>query len=390
VEGGGGSPEAHFSFADGATKIDIRSALRVTFTEALDPSSVTTDHVHLDSTGFTVPVTFSYDSTTSTITVTPVAALHHDTGYVLTVDGLRASSGNEVPAAASHFTTWVNSQFDVLLHGQAANSGATHWVTTLDADGHPAQMVGTDALGNVKDCTTYIYAGGIAQSSTQSDPGPDGKCLTADDDPQETLRNVHDANGALVAIDHFNGAGTGPAFGRESFAYDALGDTASDLFYLAGPDGQVGTGDDQLSDGWVSTYDGQGLLLHTVYNGSGGAGPDGVLFTNDDIDQVRVFTPGTGGAPDVLISYDDPGPDGRWLTSDDIADGYTKDWHDARGNVVQSISGSYFQGVPQDLHCTLSTYDEHDNLVVVNEVALSGNQGCNDHIDLTTTYDTSH
>jgi hypothetical protein len=162
-------------------------------------------------------------------------------------------------------------------------------VTTLDADGIPAQTLGLHAGGHGDmAATTYRYNRWSNSSrTTQWDPGQDGKCSTATMSSwppiaMSTTRAASSSRSTVVK------AGYRAAWGRERFEYDALGDTTRDVFELAGPDGVVGTQDDVPAHGYAFAYDAQGNPLNTVYNGGGGPGPDGVLFTDDDIIEAWV------------------------------------------------------------------------------------------------------
>jgi len=78
--------------AAGATMVSTASPFTVTFSEAMDPTTITTSTFLLkDPTGTVVPATVSYNSTTFTATLTPNAALNPDITYTASVLG--GSSG---------------------------------------------------------------------------------------------------------------------------------------------------------------------------------------------------------------------------------------------------------------------------------------------------------
>jgi hypothetical protein len=392
---GGGSVDSgpRFSPPDGAKSVDIRPTLQVSFGSALDASLVTADHVHLTTTGFNVLASIAYDDTTHTITVTPTA-LRHDTRYTLSLVGLTDDAGHAIPDASTSFSTWINALVDQDQVVQI-NDFPTHFVTTLDADGHPSRTTGTDPFGTVKDCATYVYRQGRLMSKTDSAPGSDGQCFTADDQASYTDMYVYDDNGALAQINHLSGDAASRTLDYDSFEYDALGDVTRDTTTWAGADGLPNTADDTFAGGQVSVYDDQGRLIHTVENAGNGPGPDEQPLTNDDIGAALVFTPGGQGTPDATIMYKDAGADGVWLTGDDSAFTYSYDTRDARGNIIQTRGGIYgFDSIPtEDLSCVRYTYDAHDNLVKseLDDVGADG-IACtaDDGVVGTLTYDTAH
>ena len=92
---------------DGATGIDPGASITASFSEAMDPSTITTTTVQLrDPSGTLVPATVSYNSATATVTLTPTAPLAFSTTYTVTIvggaNGVKDLAGN--PLAAN--VTW--------------------------------------------------------------------------------------------------------------------------------------------------------------------------------------------------------------------------------------------------------------------------------------------
>jgi len=92
----------------GASSVEPSSTVRVTFSEAVDPATVTATTLVLQTSGgASVPRTVTYDSATREATVTPTAPLALGGSYVATVrggsTGVKDLSGN--PLAAD--TTWT-------------------------------------------------------------------------------------------------------------------------------------------------------------------------------------------------------------------------------------------------------------------------------------------
>jgi YVTN family beta-propeller protein len=102
--------------ASGATGVGSLSTVTVTFSEALDPSSVATNSFELrNSTNTVVPATVAYNAATLTVTLTPSSPLAFSSQYNVTVRGgatdprVKDASGASMPASSTwSFTTGVN------------------------------------------------------------------------------------------------------------------------------------------------------------------------------------------------------------------------------------------------------------------------------------------
>jgi hypothetical protein len=82
--------------ANGATDVEIDSSMQVTFSEAMDPTSITTATFTLNR-GVTGSV--GYDASTNTATFTPSSNLDYYTLYTATITtGVRDASGNNMTA----------------------------------------------------------------------------------------------------------------------------------------------------------------------------------------------------------------------------------------------------------------------------------------------------
>ncbi|MFG3056062.1 Ig-like domain-containing protein [Kitasatospora sp. NPDC048239] len=81
--------------AGGATGVAPGTAVRFSFSEPLDPASVTASAVTLRTSGGTaVAGTVGYDAATNAVLFTPAAPLALTTGYTASVQGVRDASGN--------------------------------------------------------------------------------------------------------------------------------------------------------------------------------------------------------------------------------------------------------------------------------------------------------
>ncbi|WP_354642559.1 Ig-like domain-containing protein [Kitasatospora camelliae] len=94
--------------ANGATGVAPSATVRFSFSEPLDPATVTTATLGLKTTAGGTPVAgaVSYDAATSSAVFTPGAALALTTGYTATAGGVKDTAGNALAApAAVSFTT---------------------------------------------------------------------------------------------------------------------------------------------------------------------------------------------------------------------------------------------------------------------------------------------
>jgi len=82
--------------ANGATDVEVDSSMQVTFSEAMDPTSITTATFTLNR-GVTGSV--GYDASTNTATFTPSSNLDYYTLYTATITtGVKDTSGNNMAA----------------------------------------------------------------------------------------------------------------------------------------------------------------------------------------------------------------------------------------------------------------------------------------------------
>ena len=95
--------------ANAATNIALNTTVKVTFSEAMDPTSVNGSTVSLKNTltSAVITATVVYDAATLSATLTPVGPLVGNTGYTVTVStGAKDAAGNPLGAAfTSTFTT---------------------------------------------------------------------------------------------------------------------------------------------------------------------------------------------------------------------------------------------------------------------------------------------
>jgi Domain of unknown function (DUF4082)/Bacterial Ig-like domain/Glycosyl hydrolases family 16 len=99
------------SVPNGATGVDPNASLAITFSEAMDPSTINASTIQLrDASGNLVSATVTYDAATRTATLHASASLAYSTTYTLTImggaNGVKDLGGNPLAAdATSSFTT---------------------------------------------------------------------------------------------------------------------------------------------------------------------------------------------------------------------------------------------------------------------------------------------
>jgi hypothetical protein len=92
-----------------AMGVATNTSVLATFSETLDPATVTPANFAVSSASANVAGTLSYDATTSTITFVPAAPLTTSTTYTVGVTGIEDLSGNLAASSNWSFTTGRNS-----------------------------------------------------------------------------------------------------------------------------------------------------------------------------------------------------------------------------------------------------------------------------------------
>ncbi|MCA9675908.1 MAG: Ig-like domain-containing protein [Kofleriaceae bacterium] len=283
--------------ADGATAVDVTTAITLTFSDALDADSVAgAVHVFERESRREVPVAAaSWDAASRTVTVTLARPLDLAGRYRVEATGLRAA-GLAVAMSPVRFHTFVNSATHYRGYG---SGGVVNYRIDyqLDGEGFPAvaraYAAGADGAYDTGDdvvtiVTVATYADGDRQGAIVYDSaGADGVWGTADDH------------------------GTS----RSAYTYGPAGLVRGLLYDGAGADGVWGTADDVPSFWYTGAYD--DLDRPARYEYFAGPGPDGALFTADDVRDSYSITEHPTPALTEFRDYDDPGPDGVWDTTDD-------------------------------------------------------------------------
>jgi hypothetical protein len=151
--------------APGATSVNLMAPLQITFSEAMNPATITTTNIHLrvDGTTTNVPATLSYSGLI--VTLQPTVAMLGNTVYRVTVSGtVTDAAGNPLGSDVSWtFTTGVG----IWQQGTAAdfNSGT-----------HSGTAVGQVGNGEVQLASSFFdeFGGTSLGSSWNSEPWAGG------------------------------------------------------------------------------------------------------------------------------------------------------------------------------------------------------------------------
>ena len=183
---------------------------------------------------------------------------------------------------------------------------------------------GTDGKWGTDDDVVASYRGGtlengkVATALTYSSPGGDGVWRTADDVASERWVYAYGdgVTTARVREDDYNGAGIDGKWNTSDDQLAIVTSRFSDwgmFSTAAGADGKWGTKDDVATSRYTDLRKQNGFyqLLQTWK-----AGPDQVLFTNDDDISSTASTKCEAGVFDARI-HSSPGKDGTWGTTDD-------------------------------------------------------------------------
>ncbi len=113
---------------DGAAGVNVGTAVRVTFSEAMDPSSITNGISLTNSAGVLVPSTVAYYASTNTVVLKPNSVLHAASTYTVVVangvTGVKDMAGNALTnvftasfttVTPAGFTIWDNSTVPAVL-----------------------------------------------------------------------------------------------------------------------------------------------------------------------------------------------------------------------------------------------------------------------------------
>ncbi|EIC28174.1 DUF4082 domain-containing protein [Methylomicrobium album] len=124
--------------APGATGVAAGTAVTATFSEAMDPATLTTATFQLQAGSNPVPATVNYNSISRTATLTPNGALAANTAYTATVKGgstgVKDAAGNPLAADVSWTFTTASGGGGVACSGAAASIWPANPTPSIAAD----------------------------------------------------------------------------------------------------------------------------------------------------------------------------------------------------------------------------------------------------------------
>jgi hypothetical protein len=364
---------------DGAQRVDVLDQVKITFDGAIDPASITRAHVVLTSWGVPVGSSMSYDDTTHRITLKPIdihGGLVHGTTYTLKISGLVDSFGRAVTPFQSSFSTWLNPARSDKQVDHDPESGAIDWhgKSFFDGDGHLVRLVGYSGAGadgkwGTADDVVNSYSrydlrpdGLMSGEHDYYEPGADGIWFTADDVLSNYATQTYTPAGApLVWTWHYVDPQAEACCATSyAYGYDDSGVLVSTTDRNPGPDGILGTADDDIY-GQTEDHDALGRWVGSTNSHAGvvtsyvvrtwrsdsridcttsySLGADGLPHTADDtITSIHTYTYDKRGNVIRYTRWFDAGPDGVWRTADDTPIAYTRYWYDDNDNLVKSIA----------------------------------------------------
>lgn len=292
----------------------------------VDPSSVSTTSVRLFAPNASqpVPASVTWDPNALTITLVPQSPLgerscgpmtapYLDNEYRVVTSSLRAFDGVPIDDVATKFTTLRHAVVaDTSFKGGSLVPSYPAAVrNTLDSEGRIQRSIQYDAgpngiAGDSDDVVSrhddFSYGADGMRVVSYTAPGADGTWLTADD-----------------AVGYYWALPPAPT------------DRWRQVFYGAGADGKWLTPDDVVTSAeeWTLAPDGSRLLDARGYT----PGADGVPFTSDDVTTFR-RTATWNATTGQLVEYSSAGPDGVWMTADDVVNHVWSYTLDGRGRLA--------------------------------------------------------
>jgi hypothetical protein len=194
-----------FAPAGGAIGVPLATAVTVTFSEAMDPSTINANTVQLrTAAGGTVSAVVSYDANTFTARLTPNISLAYSTGYVVVVHGgtgtavVRDVAGSPLAADfTSTFTTVADTTPPTVSLVSPANAATNVPLTTTVTVKFSEAMDATTINANTILLKTF---GGVTVAASVT---YNASTMTATLTPSASL-----AGGAPYAVDVLGGSGT--------------------------------------------------------------------------------------------------------------------------------------------------------------------------------------
>lgn len=326
----------------------ILSKLTATFDEPLDPATVTISTVQLatrlDDSFPAVPGTIAYDTTTNTISFTPMRPLTYDAIYELQIGAVTDANGNAFAGANLPFHAVINA---VTRETSYTNNAISYYVAyELDANGHQAKHVAHASWGTNM---TWFDDDDPASGHEESDYASDGLYLAyrqytagadmmpATNDDPVVLRDeyTYDTDKRLTKFAELAAEQTV----RIDYNWADRKLMTSQTFDNPGDDNVWNTADDRGPQWRDLTQDMTGATTRlTVHNNGGDQMP---VTTDDFISQSTTYErdPTTFVVTKQIV-YGGPGTDMMWLTNDDAVASYITMATDTHGLLITRVAYS--------------------------------------------------
>lgn len=401
-----------------ARGVQVDARISVTVNGDLDPSSVTGQSVQLMPL-VEAPTTepdpdapamqrivgeVTYTATTRTVTFTPSAHMLHGANYHLVLSNLRGVAGGTLGSAEVRFRTFNNNHVKSIEYDPATQAVVHTETFEYDAAGDMIRSdsyTGNDIPANLTeyvlhknatlpgapsvaidfaeyDATNQLVAYGadvrenglVVAHAMFDGPGADSLWNFTDDLVAVYELNAHrhaghtlfSHYGAIVASQPWS---SDPVARASKFAFvhgtlrenDGDGRSFRNISYsrwsATGPELDAAGNPKPVSDGVTSyrkfEYDPVGQLIRSWTYGStslaapseGGAGPDGAWLTADDVpSRVTATEYAADGHVQRVVSYSAAGPDGRWdvVADNDVSSFATFVYVPGTANLTQRIT----------------------------------------------------
>jgi Big-like domain-containing protein/glycosyl hydrolase family 26 len=185
--------------ADGATGVPVGGPVQVTFSEAINPVTVTPATLTLTGGGSSVGASVSYDAPSRTATLSPTSPLQTGTTYTVTVkggpSGVADTAGNRLAAdRTSSFTTFAVAP-DTSVDAGPADASTSATATFAFSSDQPGAGLQCRLDGApFADCTSPVTFNGLTDGphafearawtfAGGADPSPAGRSWTVDTTP---------------------------------------------------------------------------------------------------------------------------------------------------------------------------------------------------------------
>ena len=323
---------------------------------------------------YKVPTSIAYDSSTKTVTFSPLKPLEYAGTYELRLNGIKDVNGKDVPPFAASFSTSEN---QILATLRPAQSGKNFTVYSYEA----GKTVLYNAAGPdgdwqaTEDNVVSAYTAGFLDENGRQekvvyygDSGGDGQWFTENDVVQGYDRYIFDPNGKLNKIVYYDSSGSNGVWfddddeikNYQSYSYNGSGNLVAALYYANSGLDKMWFSDDDVAEGncLSSVFDANGKkILIITYSA---AGPDENWNTEDDlVSSYRRMEYDSNGQLSHTIAYKEAGLDGKWSNEDDVVSAYTGYSYDTQGNQTKIVNylgagddNSWF--TPDDV---ISSYD---------------------------------